>query len=102
LSEFGGIAVAADGSWGYAVVDSAEQLAERYAQLLWIVSGLQMLAGFCYTQFADTYQEQNGLLTADRQPKFPIQAIAEATMGEQAPRVWAADAPVSPPWDTPP
>ncbi|MGQ0764737.1 MAG: glycoside hydrolase family 2 protein [Gemmatimonadota bacterium] len=89
LSEFGGIAVADDGSWGYSIVDTVDELAERYAQLLWVVSGLQMLAGFCYTQFADTYQERNGLLHADRTPKFPIEAIAEATFGENPPRAWS-------------
>jgi hypothetical protein len=40
-----------------------------------------MLAGFCYTQFADTYQEANGLLTADRQPKFPLEQISLANRG---------------------
>ncbi len=40
-----------------------------------------LLAGFCYTQFADTYQEANGLLYADRTPKFPLDQIAEATRG---------------------
>ena len=43
--------------------------------------GSELLAGFCYTQFADTYQEANGLLYADRTPKFPIEQIAEATRG---------------------
>jgi hypothetical protein len=38
-----------------------------------------VLAGFCYTQFADTYQEAIGLLYADRRPKFPIEAIRMAT-----------------------
>ena len=33
-----------------------------------------LLAGFCYTQFADTYQEANGLLYADRTPKIPLDA----------------------------
>ena len=37
--------------------------------------------GFCYTQFADTYQESNGLLYADRTPKFPLEEIAAATRG---------------------
>ena len=36
---------------------------------------------FCYTQFADTYQEANGLLYADRTPKFPLDRIARATNG---------------------
>jgi hypothetical protein len=40
-----------------------------------------VLTGFCYTQFADTYQEANGLLFADRTPKFPIDRIAAATSG---------------------
>ena len=44
---------------------------------------LPLLAGFCYTQFADTYQEANGLLYADRTPKFPIEQIALATRGPQ-------------------
>ena len=32
-----------------------------------------LFSGFCYTQFADTFQEANGLLTADRTPKIPIE-----------------------------
>ena len=31
-----------------------------------------LLSGFCYTQFADTYQETNGLLDAKRRPKIPL------------------------------
>jgi hypothetical protein len=89
LSEFGGLAIAEDGAWGYTQVETAGELAERYAQLLWVVSGLQMLAGYCYTQFADTYQERNGLLYADRTPKFPIGEIAEATCGDRPPRAWS-------------
>jgi hypothetical protein len=38
-----------------------------------------VLSGFCYTQFTDTYQEANGLLYADRTPKFPIEQIRAAT-----------------------
>ena len=48
---------------------------------------LQLFAGFCYTQFADTYQEANGLLCADRTPKFPIDEIFAATSGLTAPTV---------------
>ena len=42
---------------------------------------LPALAGFCYTQFTDTYQEANGLLFADRTPKAPFDEIALATTG---------------------
>ena len=37
-----------------------------------------MFSGFCYTQFADTFQEANGLLRSDRTPKFPLTRIADA------------------------
>jgi hypothetical protein len=49
--------------------------------LLQTVRTLPTLAGFCYTQFTDTYQEANGLLYADRTPKAPFDQIAEATTG---------------------
>jgi hypothetical protein len=45
------------------------------------VRALPALAGFCYTQFSDTYQEANGLLFADRTPKAPLKEIALATTG---------------------
>jgi hypothetical protein len=50
--------------------------------LLQKVHELGVFAGFCYTQFSDTYQEANGLLYADRTPKFPIEAIHAATTGK--------------------
>nr|MBA2303773.1 hypothetical protein [Acidobacteriota bacterium] len=37
-------------------------------------------------QFADTYQEANGLLFADRTPKIPLEKIAAATAGRVAAR----------------
>ena len=39
---------------------------KQYMHLLRVVRSLPLLAGFCYTQFTDTYQEANGLLYADR------------------------------------
>jgi hypothetical protein len=56
------------------------------------VRALELLAGFCYTQLADTYQEANGLLYADRTPKFPLEAIAEATRGPTREHACAVDA----------
>ena len=46
-----------------------------------VIRALPILAGFCYTQFADTYQEANGLLDSRRTPKIPIETIALATRG---------------------
>ena len=34
--------------------------------------------GLCYTQLTNVEQEQNGLYTYDRQPKFPQEVIAAA------------------------
>ena len=85
LSEFGGIALRDRATWGYSQCETTEQLAQRYVDLLQVVHGLQLLAGFCYTQFTDTYQEANGLLYADRKPKFPLEDIARATRGAVAP-----------------
>jgi beta-galactosidase/beta-glucuronidase len=83
LSEFGGIAYASDSkaTWGYSRCNSPEELEQKYTDLLRAVRSLDLLSGFCYTQFSDTYQEANGLLYADRRPKFPIAAICEATRG---------------------
>jgi Glycosyl hydrolases family 2, TIM barrel domain/Glycosyl hydrolases family 2, sugar binding domain len=81
LSEFGGISIYDDRTWGYSQTQTPDDLERRYIELLNVVHGLQLLAGFCYTQFADTYQEANGLLYADRRPKFSLERMAEATRG---------------------
>jgi beta-galactosidase/beta-glucuronidase len=82
LSEFGGIACPARAStWGYSRADTPEQFAVLYANLLETVRSLSVLSGFCYTQFADTYQEANGLLYADRTPKCSLADIRRATGG---------------------
>lgn len=85
LSEFGGIAMAREGTWGYSICRTPEELRLRYARLLQVVASRELLAGFCYTQFADTYQEANGLLYADRTPKFPLADMARATEGGLTP-----------------
>jgi hypothetical protein len=88
LTEFGGIAFSRDtaNTWGYSRCESGEDFAKRYIQLLKVVRELPVLAGFCYTQFADTYQEANGLLYMDRTPKIPIEHIALATRGPRTKR----------------
>jgi beta-galactosidase/beta-glucuronidase len=82
LTEFGGGTYSKEsGTWGYSRFDSARELERKYSELLRVVNSLGLLAGFCYTQFADTYQEANGLLYADRTPKIPLERIARATTG---------------------
>ena len=76
----------AEYAWGYSRGESEEDFAKRYLELLRVIRSLPVLAGFCYTQFADTYQEANGLLFADRTPKFPVEQIALATRGPRTRR----------------
>ena len=93
LTEFGGIALSNEkGTWGYSKASSSKVFQERYGKLLETVRALSMLAGFCYTQFTDTYQEANGLLFADRTPKFPLRAISRATGGQTIRRDERAEA----------
>lgn len=85
LTEFGGIAYSkcpAPGvaqTWGYTTVTDDAAFEQRYTALLDVITHLPILAGFCYTQFTDTFQEANGLLCADRTPKVPLARIALAT-----------------------
>ena len=47
---------------------------------------LDRVSGYCWTQFADTYQEVNGLLDENREPKAPLELIARAALGQPAAR----------------
>lgn len=90
LSEFGGVALATDtgenptvfgtANWGYDNAESAEELLHRY-RAQWAVVHASDLAGACWTQLTDTYQEVNGLLTMDRVPKVDAARIEAATRG---------------------
>jgi hypothetical protein len=83
LTEFGGIAFDKGGTdgktWGYSRVGSEADFLDLYRRLLAVVNNTQLFSGFCYTQFADTFQETNGLLMADRTPKVALELISAAT-----------------------
>ncbi|RJG22248.1 hypothetical protein D3872_05630 [Massilia cavernae] len=85
LTEFGGIAYDKSSTvvytWGYSRANNEQEYAELYSKLLQVANETFMFSGFCYTQFADTFQEANGLLTADRVPKIPLETISAATRG---------------------
>jgi hypothetical protein len=86
LTEFGGIAFVpgsepvdrSDRTWGYSRAGEAAEFTRMFEALIDTVIHTALFSGFCYTQFADTFQEANGLLTADRTPKIPIEQIARA------------------------
>ena len=94
LTEFGGVAyldpkrAPADPRWGYASVSNLEEYERLCTALIEVARTTAMFSGFCYTQFADTFQEANGLLYADRTPKFAVARIAAAVR---------ANAPTAPP-----
>ncbi len=87
LTEFGGIAFSKEhGAWGYSRANTAPDFAARFGHLLATIRPLELFAGYCYTQFTDTYQEANGLLYMNRMPKIPLAEIATATRGPESPR----------------
>jgi beta-galactosidase/beta-glucuronidase len=92
LTEFGGIAhidpqhYQRGGEWGYQAVHDRETFASLVTSLLEVARTTALFSGFCYTQFADTFQEANGLLYDDRTPKIPLEQIAGAVRGEPPPQ----------------
>ena len=86
LSEFGGVALSSsEGNWGYAQAGSADDLLQRYRELWEAVRASPILAGACWTQLTDTYQEANGLLNGEREPKADLNRLSAATRGRPDP-----------------
>lgn len=79
VSEYGGIRWTEDAAgWGYGQApQSKEEFLARYEGLTQTLLDNPEHMGFCYTQLTDVEQEQNGLYTYDRTPKFPPQVIAQ-------------------------
>ena len=55
--------------------DRRRNTVDKSGDLVEAVLDCPGIAGFCYTQLTDTEQETNGLLDAQRQPKFDISVI---------------------------
>ena len=72
VSEYGGIRWTDDTSgWGYGEgPKTAEEFIARYEGLTTALLDNPDHFAFCYTQLTDVEQEQNGLYTYDRKPKF--------------------------------
>ncbi len=78
VSEYGGIwwSDTDKEGWGYGTrVASREAFLARYKGLTETLLHNPDHFGFCYTQLTDVEQEQNGLYTYDRKPKFPPEVI---------------------------
>ena len=73
VSEYGGIRWSQDAEgWGYGEGPrTEEEFIERYRGLTSALLDNPDHMGLCYTQLTDVEQEQNGLYTYQREPKFP-------------------------------
>ena len=84
VSEFGGTrwgpdAGSGDDSWGYGDTPATvEDFYGRFEGLCRALLDNPRVAGYCYTQLTDVYQEQNGLYTFDRKPKFDLARLRRA------------------------
>lgn len=78
ISEYGGIgwSLNSNDSWGYGnAPKTEEEFLERLKGLTDVLLDNPSMFGLCYTQLTDVEQEQNGLYTYDRRPKFPPEVI---------------------------
>jgi hypothetical protein len=68
VSEFGG--------YGFGMYKHEDMtLPEFLERHLRLVHERELIRGYCYTQFTDTFEEANGLFTIDREPK--VKGLAE-------------------------
>ena len=65
-------------SWGYGQAPrSLDEFYERLSGQVDAIVGNPNICGYCYTQFTDVEQEQNGVYFYDRSEKFDMQKINE-------------------------
>lgn len=78
VSEYGGIYWSDSddkNGWGYGTPKTRDEFIERYKGLTDTLLDNEYMFGFCYTQLYDIEQEQNGLYTYERIPKFDPEII---------------------------
>ncbi len=76
VSEYGGIGWNIAGGWGYGGIP--ENLDAFYARFQGLTDALldsRYMFGYCYTQLTDIEQEQNGIYTYERKPKFDAERL---------------------------
>ena len=67
-----------DRSWGYGEpVRDIEAWYTRFEGLTRVLLDDPQMFGYCYTQLTDVFQEQNGILTATREPKFDLSRLRD-------------------------
>lgn len=77
VSEYGGILWSDKQGWGYGEGPKTEdEFLSRLKGLTDVLLDNPAIFALCYTQLTDVEQEQNGLYTYDRKPKFPPEVIS--------------------------
>lgn len=78
LTEFGGKRIAGSTGWGYEIpVEDAEAYIKSISDDMENILTTPTFCGYCYTQLTDVYQETNGLLYMNREPKADIERLKE-------------------------
>ena len=80
ISEYGGFKCVEenDDGWGYGEsIRTKDDFIDTYDKFTTSMIDNPSIMGFCYTQLYDVEQEQNGLYTFDRKPKFDMKKIKE-------------------------
>lgn len=77
ISEYGGMSWdEKENGWGYGdAPKTREEFLDRLKKLTDVLMDNEKMFGFCYTQLTDVEQEQNGLYTYERVPKFSEEEI---------------------------
>jgi beta-galactosidase/beta-glucuronidase len=79
LDEYGGIKWVSksmsESSWGYSQPNSIEEYYDQLGKLTDAILTTSYITGYCYTQFTDVEQEQNGIYNLDRSLKFDMKKI---------------------------
>lgn len=76
VSEYGGILWSKKTGWGYGEAPKTEEeFIHRLKGLTDVLLDNPRIFAFCYTQLTDVEQEQNGIYTYEREPKFSSEII---------------------------
>lgn len=78
LDEFVGTMIEGSSGWGYG--NSSSNKDDYFNRIKALISGIRhnpLIAGYCITQFNDTYQEKNGLFDENFEPKLPLNKFKE-------------------------
>ena len=73
---------AANGSWGYNGAETDEEaFLQRFEAITRAFQKNSQFVGYCYTQLTDVFQEVNGLLDMNRNPKVDLKEVRRINEG---------------------